>query len=241
MPSDLFEKITNRISTVIHELEIDEDYRELLLSVVFRSVRLYQAQNADRLPAILLPRLWCVGLGGDPDQVTGVTAAWFLLQLAAYWLDKVEDAELEETPLASLGTGVVANVSIGLIFLAQYVLDRLEADDQVNPAVAADIRTAYSRGILCVCSGQHIDLMAEFNSLDQVWQSFEKKSGYFFGLACFAGARLATADLNLLRAANEYGRNLGILLQIADEQEELLLDVPEKWERCTCLQHFGRK
>jgi hypothetical protein len=231
MQADVLEKVVKRISTTLNEVDLVEDYRELLLSVVSRSARLYQSRVVGRLPAILLPVLWCTTLGGNGDQAIGVTAAWFLLQLAAYWLDKVEDQELESTALALLESGAVSNLSTGLIFLAQLILNRLEEDDGIDPSTAAEIRIMFSVSILRVCGGQHIDLTTDFRKLNDVLNSFEKKSGHFFALACFAGARLATHDPMQLNACMEYGRHLGVLLQIADEREELVSDAPDDWTR----------
>lgn len=231
MQVDIFEKVVKRISTTINEFDLVEDYRGLLLSVVLRSTRLYQSRGTNKLPAIMLPELWCVGLGGNGNQTIGVTAAWFLLQLAAYWLDKVEDQEWKSTTLASLDPGVINNLATGMIFLAQLILDRLEKDDDINSSTASELRIMFSVSILSVCGGQHIDLTSRPSMLDDVLSNFEKKSGHFFALACYAGARLATDDPLPLIACQDYGKNLGVLLQIADEREDLVGDQPEEWTR----------
>src|SRR5574338_280347 len=229
MQADILEAVFNRLSTTINETGIVDDYRELLLSVVIQSIRRYQFRSEDKLLAITLPELWCVGLGGESQRVVGVTAAWFLLQLAAFWLDKVEDDELDQTILATLGDGPVSNLATGLIFLSQWILNRLEIDDGIDSSTAADIRAMFSTSILNVCGCQHIDLTAKNCLLEQVWNSFKLKSGLFFALACFAGARLATNDPKSLNACLEYVTNLGVLLQIADEREDLSKEVPDLW------------
>jgi Polyprenyl synthetase len=238
MQGSILEKVVKRISSTINELELVEDYRELLLSVVLRSARLNQTRDASTLPAFFLPELWCTGLGGNGDQAIGVTAVWFLLQLAAYWLDKVEDQELESTALAYLGPGAVSNLTTGLIFLAQMVLNRLDVDDEIDSSIAAELRVMFSESILSVCGGQHIDLMTHICNLNDVWISFERKSGQFFALACFAGARLATNNPMQLKASTDYGNNLGILLQIADEREDLVGDQPEAWTRSVIFRAY---
>jgi hypothetical protein len=230
MQADILEAVFDRISTTINETGIVDDYRELLLSVVIQSVRRYQSRCENKLPAIALPELWCVGLGGESHRVVGVTAAWFLLQLAAFLLDKVEDDELDQTTFATLGVGPVSNLTTGLIFLSQWILNRLEVDDGIDYSTATDIRAMFSTSILNVCGGQHIDLTAKNCLLEQVWNSFKMKSGLFFALACFSGARLATNDPKSLNACLEYGKNLGVLLQIADEREDLSKEVPDLWK-----------
>lgn len=241
MRSDIWENITKRITTIAHEIDVVEDYRELLLSVVFRSIHLHKAKKQEGTSSILLPELWCIGIGGDENQTTGITAAWFLLQLAAYWLDKVEDHELDRISSLSINESTVANLSTGLIFLAQSVLNRLEADDGIDVTTACDIRIAFSESILKVCGGQHIDLARRPLALGDVWASFEQKSGLFFALACYAGARLATNDDADLDSCLEFGKNLGVLFQVADEREDLVIEMPDLWIKSAVFSAFQKE
>jgi hypothetical protein len=241
MRADIWKKVTKRITTIAHEINVVEDYRELLLSVVIRSIQLHNEKKQEGTSSILLPELWCIGFGGNKNQTTGIAAAWFLLQLAAYWLDKVEDHELDRTELLSINESTIANLTTGLIFLSQSILNRLETDDGIAATTAGDIRTAFSESILKVCGGQHIDLTRKPLALGDVWTSFEQKSGLFFALACYAGARLATDNRDDLNSCLEFGKNLGILYQVADEREELVIDMPELWLKSTVFSAFQKE
>jgi geranylgeranyl pyrophosphate synthase len=73
-----------------------------------------------------------------------------------------------------------------------------------------------------MCSGQHADLITARPSLEMFWRMAEAKSGAFFAMACWGGARLAGAGEAQLRAYEKFGAHLGILVQIADELAEVL-------------------
>lgn len=72
-----------------------------------------------------------------------------------------------------------------------------------------------------MCAGQHLDLAIREPNLSQTWQSVAAKSGDFFALACWVGARLATSEPVQLESMAKYGRHLGILIQIANDTEGL--------------------
>jgi geranylgeranyl pyrophosphate synthase len=64
-------------------------------------------------------------------------------------------------------------------------------------------------------------LSADAPDLSTCWQIAEAKSGAAFALACYAGARLATNRSDMLDAFFEYGRELGTIVQIDDDLEDL--------------------
>jgi hypothetical protein len=132
----------------------------------------------------------------------------------------------------------VNNLATGMIFLSQLILNRLEIDDGIDSSVASEIRVMFSVRTMTVCGGQHTDLSTNLYMLADVLNCFEKKSGYFFALACFAGARLATDNALSLDACQDYGKYLGVLLQIADEREDIASDTPEEWTRSVIFRAY---
>jgi hypothetical protein len=139
--------------------------------------------------------------------------------MAAYMLDKVEDVELAHaTPLS---VGVTTNLSTGMIFIAEWILNHLEFD-RVDPAAAWDIQRAFHESVLSVCSGQHRDLCATSPDLDDCWSIAQQKSGAAFALACYSGARSAGHDSVALRHLEEFGKCLGTIIQIGDDLDDLL-------------------
>ncbi len=166
-----------------------------------------------------LPGLCCQAAGGDPGQATPIAAAWLLFYTAASIMDHVEDKEEPDPWWAELGTGPVVNVATGLYFSASLALSQL--DEQLgNHQTAGEIRSIVLDRFLAMCSGQHLDLTRARPTLQQYWEIAQAKSGAFFTLACWAGARLATSQPEVLDGFSQFGEHIGLLVQILDDLEE---------------------
>jgi len=167
-----------------------------------------------------LPMLCCQAVGGDPKTVVGITAAWSMLYTAAHTMDAVEDNDEPDTWWADLGSPVAINTATGLYAISTLTLMDLFNLD-IPHSAAIDIIREFQLNILRMCSGQHIDITSNELNLDEYWQVAETKSGSFFDLACFAGARIASDDPYVLSGFSEFGRHLGILLQISDDTKDV--------------------
>jgi octaprenyl-diphosphate synthase len=166
-----------------------------------------------------LPGLCCLAAGGDPDSAAPIAAAWLLFYTAASIMDHVEDEEEPDPWWAELGAGPAVNVATGLYFSACLALSRLDVQlGDLN--TASEIRSKVLDRFLAMCSGQHLDLTREEPTLQQYWEIAQAKSGAFFTLACWAGARLATGQSEVLDGFSEYGEHIGLLVQILDDLEE---------------------
>lgn len=166
-----------------------------------------------------LPGLCCQASGGDPRKADSIAAAWLLFYTAASIMDHVEDDEEPDPWWAELGAGPAVNVATGLYFSACLALSRLDAQ-LGDPKTASEIRTKVLDRFLAMCSGQHLDLTRAEPTLQQYWEIARAKSGAFFTLACWAGARLATAQPEVLDGFSKYGEHIGLLVQILDDLEE---------------------
>lgn len=175
-----------------------------------------------RFPFLSLPGLCSQAVGGAPEQAAEVSAAWVLLYAAAHLYDAVQDHDPPDPWWEALGDGVAINVATGLLSSAWLVLNRTQGP----PQIVRTIREDFSRTVLQMCSGQHLDLARQLLPLERAWAAAEAKSGAFFALACRAGARIGGANQRAIDALAEYGRNLGLMLQIADDLSDLH-DLPE--------------
>jgi geranylgeranyl pyrophosphate synthase len=166
-----------------------------------------------------LPGLCCQAAGGDPSSAAPIAAAWLLFYTAAAIMDHVEDNEEPEPWWVELGTGPVVNVATGLYFSACLALNQLDGllDDYKT---ASEIRSKVLDRFLAMCSGQHFDLTRAEPSLEQYWELTQAKSGAFFTLACWAGARIATSQAGKLDGFSQFGEHIGLLVQILDDLEE---------------------
>lgn len=179
-----------------------------------------RGQDARKAPALAaLPGLCCQAAGGGAAGVDELTAAWMLLYEAAAITDNVEDGDPPADWWAQSGSAAALSVATGLYFSACQALNRLETA-LMDVRAAREVRDEMLRGVLEMCSGQHLDLMQPGPTLATYWQIAQAKSGVFFGLAGWAGARLATADPQALLGFREFGIHLGLLIQILDDLKE---------------------
>lgn len=212
-----------RLSFLWDTTEFDADYRRALQATL--AALLAPAARAkerdDGASPLLLPFLCCDALGGESEGAVAVNAAWALLYAAFYLLDKVEDQEPIPPPTPALATGTLLNVTTGLMLGAELLLAGLEAEGGIGADATRDVRTRFSRLALVVCGGQHRDLTLTEPGLQEAWQVAAAKSGSFFALGGYVGARAATGDEALLAAYASFGRHLGIQIQIANDIDGL--------------------
>jgi geranylgeranyl pyrophosphate synthase len=160
-------------------------------------------------------------LGLQTSQYLPIHAAWAILYIAYYLLDKVEDGETDHPLFISYGTGTVTNLTTGLILHAQRMLVECAAELQVDETALNAVQTAFNQKALAVCAGQHLDLTHTHPSLAEAWEIAGAKSGDFFSLAGFLGARLATDDATIVDAFARFGWRLGVVIQIANDIQGL--------------------
>ncbi|MCC6956392.1 MAG: polyprenyl synthetase family protein [Anaerolineales bacterium] len=166
-----------------------------------------------------LPGLCCEAAGGEAAWADVLAAAWIMLQEAASITDNVEDRDPPADWWAQSGSAVALSVATGLYFSACQALNQLE-DAPLAPLAARAVRDEMLRRVLEMCSGQYLDLLQPRPALATYWQVARAKSGAFFGMACWAGARLATEEPRTLLGFQEFGVQLGLLIQILDDLKE---------------------
>ncbi len=146
-----------------------------------------------------------------------MAAAWVLLYTAAHVFDSVQDGDPADPWWQALGPGPAINVATGLLTSAWLMLAQLEFQRQAVQRLIQD----FQQTVLRMASGQHLDLTDRRPSLRSAWAIAEAKSGAFFGLACRSGARLADAPQPVTDLYGEYGLNLGLIVQIGDDLEDI--------------------
>ena len=167
-----------------------------------------------------LPSLCCQAAGGDPEMAIGVNAAWGMLYTAAHTMDAVQDNDDPDAWWADLGPPAAINIATSLY--AGSGLFLLELFHQgIAHETALDILHQFQHTILKMCAGQHLELTQKELSLEDYWRIAQAKSGSFFSLACYAGARLATEDPAKLACFKDFGNHLGIMIQISDDARDI--------------------
>lgn len=211
-----------RVSFLWTTTEIDAGYRQALQAILTHLIKpaVNERGQEKRESPLLLPYLCCRSLRGESQSGLTVNAAWVLLYAAFYLLDKVEDEESTEPFSSQLTTSTLLNATTGLILGAELLLADLDAA-AVEANAAKDIRTKFNLLALEVCAGQHRDLVQHEPTLQDAWRIAAAKSGAFFALGCYVGARTATENERVLAACSSFGRHLGLLIQIANDIDGL--------------------
>ncbi len=202
--------VSQLIQAVLSERTLGAAYGQQLVKTVDRSVE----QDASDSAIGALPSLVCEISGGNPGWAGPVTSTWQLLRLAAKLFDDVEDDEV-----SSPSAGVI-NLATGLIFLAELSLAEL-SQHNVPPDRVERLAQALNRAWLWACAGQHADLACQAGMMNldpDTWLEIAlAKSGEPCAWAAWAGALVADASEQTLTGYHEYGRHLGVLLQVADD------------------------
>ena len=164
--------------------------------------------------------LCCGAAGGEADEAADISAAWLLFYVAAHIFDNIEDLDKPENWYAEIGPGAAINAGCGLFFTASLALNELYEQPKHQTA-AVEINRAFQQQMMKMSSGQHLDLTLIEINLDHYWKIAEGKSGAFFELACWTGARLASEDNQHLDSYKQYGKHLGLLLQLLDDLRDI--------------------
>jgi geranylgeranyl pyrophosphate synthase len=194
------------VQQILAEDQLYEGYRRQVVGVLERWAR---PEGSDGVLATL-PAVVCIACGGDLCQAAPVCAAWRFFRLAAKIFDDVEDGDVRH------GKAEQINVAVGLTFVGQLVLSTL-AERDVPPDHVSFLAHRLSRAGILACGGQHADLTAGVSDPDEWLQSAWAKSGIPLGWGAWAGALVAGAARGEAASYREYGRNLGVLLQVADD------------------------
>lgn len=206
--------------------EPDLNYREVLTRVI-RTLWPDHGEKLDegRSPSYLpLPGLCSYALGQSASLTTQVNAAWVLLYLSSYLLDKVEDQETEHPIFSLFDQSTVVNITTGLLLHAQRILCESELSQDQDLFLLDNIRRKFNRMALEVCAGQHADLTLKEPTFSQSWEIVHAKSGKFFSLGAYLGASLATGDTATVEAFSQFGTYLGIIVQIANDLRGIGMD-----------------
>ena len=174
----------------------------------------------------VLPDLCCQAAGGEPGWADDLTIGWLLFYKAADLMDSVQDGDEPDAWWTEQGVGAALATASGLYFSGSLALNRLH-DRAETQGVAAEITSVLYNTLLVMSSGQYSDLLHPQPTLAQYWQHAASKSGAFFSLACWSGARLATGELEVLQSYRDYGAHLGILVQVMDDMDDIRL-LPEQ-------------
>lgn len=170
-------------------------------------------------PWSLLPIIVCDSIAGYYEHTLPAAAALHFMNTAAEVFDDIEDADSSHSLSARYGTAIATNVATTLLILAEKAIMQLKATgvrDDVTIRIVDAINSFYTT----TCVGQHLDLSllpTEATSEETYLKIAGMKSASTIQCACHIGAILADADTSVVHLLTQFGYNLGMAAQIAND------------------------
>lgn len=167
----------------------------------------------------VFPALACQAAGGDPRQAVPLSAAWLLNILAGRIFDDQQDEEGDQQ--AWMRARAIDSTSVGLFALgaANAALSHL----QVGRDTLSEIICAFGNIVALSARAQTDRLDLKGLTLERYLANIAAKTGIVFATAAWSGARTAEEDASefAMRALHDFGMNLGMAIQIADDCVDL--------------------
>lgn len=154
-----------------------------------------------------LPHLCCQASGRSWSDVKSIQGAWAQLYDASRLIDQVQD----EDGLDLDSRSRVLTSSVALFFRSAETIGQLRPE--IQSGLFAQIRQ--------VVTGQWEDSINTHPTIEEAIRIAELKTGAFLGLGCWLGAMAAGAEQVTCEGFKDFGRSLGVLLQIHDDLEWL--------------------
>ncbi|TDD81248.1 hypothetical protein E1293_18980 [Actinomadura darangshiensis] len=167
---------------------------------------------------ITLPLLVHGAETGEPAAAAPVAVVHLLWWASARYLDDLADAAAPAPGGAAAGKKVLTALAVGAHLPARLVTG-LPATGAVRAALAGEL----SRCWLDAVDGQLRDLTerAPAATRESVLRSYEGKTGAPYAMAAAAAACLAGADGHRVAGWRAYGRALGVLRQLVNDQRDI--------------------
>ena len=170
-------------------------------------------------PWTLLPLIVCEEISGQFEAALPVAASIVLFKSAAEVFDDIEDADSSESLSSRHGVAMATNAATTLLVLAEKALAGLATNGVRDCSVARVVDTANSY-YAAACAGQHLDLSrrSDISISEETYLGIATmKSASHLECVCCLGAIVGGADESEVKLYSEFGRNLGIAAQIAND------------------------
>lgn len=190
--------------------------------------------------------LWtCEAVGGEWRAALPAAAAIELIHNFSLLHDDIEDDSNERRGRRAVwkvwGLAHGVNAGDGMFALAHIALDRLDGRIRAEPAL--EIRRGFDTAIFKITQGQFLDICyerADQVKLEHYFEMVRGKTAALIRAACEIGARVGTPNAEQIRAFAEFGENLGVAFQIADDALGVWGDA-SKTGKSTRTDLLGRK
>ncbi|MEV3919317.1 hypothetical protein [Actinomadura coerulea] len=169
---------------------------------------------------ITLPLLVHGAEAGEPGPAMPVAVLHLLWWASARHLDDLTGAGAAQSLAgAAAGGRVLTALAVG-----GQLPGRLIAGMPVGAAVRAALSDELSRAWVDAVDGRlrHLAERAQYATPESVLRGYEGRTGAPYAMAAASAARLAGADDHRVAGWRAYGRALGVLCRLADDQRDLV-------------------
>jgi geranylgeranyl pyrophosphate synthase len=176
-------------------------------------------ETACHKPWYLLPLIVCESISGHYEHAIPASAALQLLMAAGEVFDDIEDADSAGSLTVKYGSAIATNVATTFLILAERAICQLKERD-VSDGVIVRIMSGVNSFYTTACAGQYLDLSltSKTNLSEDIYLKVASmKSATTIECACHIGAVLATVNQESINLFTEFGHNLGIAAQIAND------------------------
>lgn len=174
---------------------------------------------------VMLPVLVFGAETAAPMRATPVALIHTLWWAAARFLDDMIDSpQLARHHPAEFNRGVMTAIAVG-----NYLPLGILGDLAVSDGVRFRLATEYGDGCIDALGGQLTDqlLDAQNATPDDVLRNYAGKTGAPYGMSAALAAQLADCDADRIDAWRSFGRALGVLRQLVNDQRDLVTERDE--------------
>lgn len=200
------------------------DLHNLLETFTRLDERTFTGDGYRHRPWPLLPLIICEAVSGNFEKAIPAAAMIQLLNAAAELLDDIEDADASDDSLVRRNPAVAVNAATALVVLAQTAIIFFKSYG-VSERKAMKVVDTINSYYTTACLGQHADLtlspevvMSEETYLEIAY----RKSASTIEGACHAGALLANSNRVITNEFRNFGRNIGLSGQIANDIQGII-------------------
>ncbi|MCP5097297.1 MAG: hypothetical protein GY943_17260, partial [Chloroflexi bacterium] len=166
----------------------------------------------------IFPALAAVAAGGDAQQAIPLAAAWTLFMFAARVFDDLLDDEGHEhewwqgeTAVSTTGMFAIGAANVALSYIDDCTQQR-------------DIAEAFNKLLALAAKAEGKRPFVQQASLEQYFIDIASKTGLVFATGAWSGGVIAGASESTLNALYQFGLNLGMMEQIVDDCQDVLVD-----------------
>jgi geranylgeranyl pyrophosphate synthase len=207
------------IEAVLCYLKSTPSLNKLVKESLSKGQRRLNSQGTVYRPWSLLPLMVCDAVCGKYEQALPAAAGLQLLRSSAEVFDDIEDADSSTSLSSKYNPAIAINVATALLIIAERGITRLELKGVDNCTIIR-VMDVINSHYTTACAGQHLDLSLKTGTViseDTYLNIVKMKSAPAIECACQIGALLGNARAKLIDAFGEFGHNLGIASQIAND------------------------